>query len=174
MKPRPVTFDSIDISVHQRYAKDQAILDATFIKEPHFITPHTEITATTSIFSSKWEELFDIHKRSSSWALFSAPEDFFSQRNKFFSHTLLPELHLLEETKEENKELSPWREPKTRRLTKEEILKKSKLAIETKNSEEASALEKDYKTICTLLESIETISKLLLTVQARKLQFQKG
>ena len=90
MKTAPVTFDSIDISVHQRYAKDQALLDPTFLAETQLVAHHPEITSISRIYSSKWEELFELYKRSSSWAFFCPPSQYLSQSKRFFSHCLLP------------------------------------------------------------------------------------
>lgn len=178
MSTKPVTFDSIDITVHNRYAKDQETLDPIFLTEPQMIAPHSEITGTSSIFSSKWAELFDIYKPNISWAHFSPPEMYYSQSNRFFSYCLLPDLYWDMEDEEEKEKKEPVAEilfsfQRKKRPSKKEIL--SLLSVMQK--EDGTSLlyfEKDKGTIVNLIDAIEKLNKLLAHVQSRKLQYQKG
>lgn len=178
---KPVTIDSIDITVHNRYAKDQATLDPIFLTEPQIVAPHSEITGTSSIFSSKWEELFDIHQRNVSWAYFSPPEMYFSQSNRFFSYCLLPDLYWEMEEEEDKEKKEPEDEPpptvfsfqKKKRPSKKDILTLTAL-MQKEDGAPLVYFEKDKCAIINLIEAIEKLNKLLAHVQSRKLQYQKG
>lgn len=179
MSTKPVTFDSIDITVHNRYAKDRETLDPIFLTEPQIIAPHSEITGTSSIYSSKWAELFDIYQRNVSWAHFSPPDMYFSQSNRFFSYCLLPDLYWDmedDDEKKEEKEAPPeivFSFQRKKRPTKKEIISLSALM----KKEEGTSLvyfEKDKGTIINMIDAIEKLNKLLAHVQSRKLQYQKG
>jgi hypothetical protein len=180
MKTKPVTFDSIDIAVHNRWAEDQAKLDPTFILEPRIVAPHSEITGCSSIFSSKWEELFDIHKRSNSWAHFSPPTTYFHQSNRFFSYCLLPDLYWGSDQDEDidlEKPLtlpSIFSDEKKKRPSKKEIFSLTALIKKEDLGDSLVAFEKDKNAILSLIDSIEKLNKLLAMVQSRKAQYQKG
>jgi hypothetical protein len=179
MKNKPVTIDSLDISVHKRYAIDQESLDTVYIHEPQLIAPHSKITGTSSIYSSKWEELLEVHKRSTTWANFEPPHGYFHQSNRFFSHCLLPDLYTgIHQDQKENEEAlvsigEIFAEKKQKKISKQELF--DLISLE-KSSDPLYALgvENDKKNIVSLLESIEKINKMLSDIHARKLQFQKG
>lgn len=173
MKTAPVTFDSIDISVHQRYAKDQALLDPTFLAETQIVAHHPEITSISRIYSSKWEELFELYKRSSSWAFFCPPSQYLSQSKRFFSHCLLPTISWSVSTEgSDNKNGSALpslysREP-LRRMTKEEVEKTIHQTPCPSPDDEEQKL-----TILSLINTIDTIDTMLGMIHGRKAQ-QKG
>jgi hypothetical protein len=178
MKTKPVTFDSIDISVHKRYALDQEALDPLFIGEIQQVAHHSEITGTSSIFSSKWEDLFDIYKRNITWAHFSPPDMYYSQSNRFFSYCLLPDLYWDMNPEEDGteKEQAPpvfFAFQRKKRPTKKQIVTLSSL-MQKEASTPMIYFEKDKGIIMNLLDSIEKLNKMLAHVQSRKLQYQKG
>ncbi len=179
MKTKPTTVDAIDIHAHHRYAFDQASLDPTFLTEPTLIAPHSKIAGISNIFSSKWEELFDIQKRSSTWAHFTPPSLYSFQSNRFFSYCLLPDLYWECENEEENPRSTSFELPplfafqKTKRPSKKEIVNLASLMQKDKN-ESMIDFEKDKNSIITLLEALEKLNKLLSQIHSKKLQYQKG
>jgi len=164
-----ITIDKFDIKVHERYAKDQEKLDPGFIKDAHTIPPHSEITGTSIIYASKWEELFETQMRNISWAAFPPPPKFTIQARRFFSHRIIPSIHLGDETadEEEQQKQDEEREKEQKNLFEAilEVGKEKKTTIHT---------EKERTVVLSLLDSIKMLNKLLAIINARKLQYQKG
>ncbi|MBM3207180.1 MAG: hypothetical protein FJZ57_01040 [Chlamydiae bacterium] len=179
MKNKPVTIASLDITAHKRYAVDQEMLDPTFIIEPQFIAPHSEITGTSSIYASKWEELFEIHKRSTTWAHFEPPPSYFHQSNRFFSYCLLPNFYVEMSEEKTEEDTSPqslseiFADKKLKKISKQELIDLISLN-KTSDYANSLSLENDKQIILSLLDSIEIINKMISQVHSKKLQYQKG
>jgi hypothetical protein len=167
MKTKATTIDNFDIKIHERYAQDQIALDKTFIVEPSLISQHFEITGTSSIYASKWEELFELGIRNIPWAAFTPPPRYQKQAKRFFSYRILPTIFVDDEEQDEEEQES---EEKKRGR---EILKKAH-AAKKGASEDPFLFERDKTTIINLLQSVLHLNKLLTQVYARKLQYQKG
>jgi hypothetical protein len=161
---KPTTIDNLDIKTHERYAQDQQIYDKSFITESTLLSPHLEIAATSTIYSSKWEELFEMGTKNIPWAAFSPPAHQ-RQTNRFFSYRILPTIFVAEETDEEEEEEQKKRE--------DEILKKVIRAKKGKN-QDPSLFERDRSSILNLLETVRSLNQMLSQINSRKLQYQKG
>ncbi|MEI8329345.1 MAG: DUF5399 family protein [Chlamydiia bacterium] len=179
MRPKPVTIDSMDLKVHQQYAQAQSELDQIFLRESQLTAPHSEIAGTSPIFSSKWEELFDLDKRGTTWAFFAPPPSYFSQSNRFFSHRLLPDLYWVDEEDQEKKKNQ---EPSLTALLKQKQKKRASkkelthlTALLNKDTDTTMVeFQQELKIVFALIDSIECINEMLLHVQGRKLQYQKS
>jgi hypothetical protein len=160
------TIDNLDIKIHERYAHDQKILDRTFTKETSLLSSHAEIAATSVIYASKWEELFEMGIKNIPWAAFSPPSFYHQKPNRFFSYRLLPSIYVEDENEDEMDEESE-------RKKENELLKKALQAKKGRN-QDSSLFERDKTTIISLLKTVVHLNSLLTQVNSRKLQFQKG
>ena len=160
------TIDNLDIKIHERYAQDQKILDRTFTKETSLLSSHAEIAATSVIYASKWEELFETGIRNVPWAVFSPPSFYHQKPHRFFSYRLLPSIYVEDENEEEMDEDSE-------RKKEGELLKKALQAKKGRN-QDSSLFERDKTAIVSLLKTVVHLNELLTQVNSRKLQFQKG
>jgi hypothetical protein len=172
MKPSAVTIDAIDIAVHKRYAEDQALLDPAYIKEPSLVAPHPEIFSLSSLYSSKWEELFEVHRRSSSWAAFTSPISYNFQSKRLFSYCLMPNINFSSLSDRLEKDVpslpSLYETRPGFKVSKEEIMSKIKSSLpDLRDAQEESLC------ITALLDKIEDIDKMLAMIHGRKAQ-QKG
>jgi len=171
-----VTIDKFDIKVHERYAQDQLILDLdpTFLKEASQIPPHSQITGTSSIYSSKWEELFELQLRNVPWAFFSPPPLYHVHAKRFFSYRLIPSLDFNEDNqKDKEEDQDHEQEEDNSSLAHQEIV--SKILYATPQTQKTTThIEKERATLLSLVESIRHLDKLLKHVNSRKLQYQKG
>jgi hypothetical protein len=167
---KAVTIDQLDIKDHVRWAQDQEGYDVSFVKESHLVAPHPEISGTSIIYPSKFEELFELQKSNLPWASFSPPKNFHMFSKRFFSYRLFPNIYWEDENKdnEEEHEKDSSEEGSNHDLI-QEILRVKKFGNHTQ-----SLFEKDKSTIINLLESIKWINQLLKQINARKLQYQKG
>lgn len=171
MKTKATTIDNFDIKIHERYAQDQVALDKTFIVESALLSAHFEITGTSSIYSSKWEELFELNIRNIPWAAFTPPPRYHKQAKRFFSYRILPTIYVEDEDEETGEEQQHEESEEKKRA--KEILKKAHSAKKGA-SEDPYLFERDKSTIINLLQSVVHLNKLLTQVYSRKLQYQKG
>ena len=170
VKMDAVTIDQMDIKVHERYALDQEKLDTSFIKDSALISHYSEVMGITSIYSSKWEELFEIHVGNLPWAAFSPPPKFHIQKNRFFSHRIIPSMDWADENEDEEKEEQQKEGAEVPKLNE---IKRALIARKL-GAEPLSLFEKDKTALINLLDSIKFLNCLLREINAKKLQYQKG
>lgn len=177
MTTNRMTIDNLDIKAHERYALDQQKLDLRYIDEATLIHPHSEILGVSSIYSSKWEELFEIHKRNISWASFCPPPRYNLQSNRFFTYCIFPSIAVEEERdKEDEKEREDQEEnsEEERKRDRAASLLEKILSAKKRGAKPADLFEREKTDLIDLLESIKYLNKLLLQINGRKLQYQKG
>jgi hypothetical protein len=167
---KAVTIDNFDIKVHERYAQDQFKLEPKYLTETNLVAPHSEITGTSAIYSSKWEELFEIHLRNISWAAFTPPPKYTTQPNKFFTYRILPNISFEDEREQDDGEQDQQEEKQKKN---QELLEKV-LKAEKGKSDPVHVFEKDRTAIVSLLEAAKFLNQLLQHIQSKKLQYQKG
>lgn len=163
---KPVTLDQIGIEAHERYAKDQDVLDASFIKGA---APHFEILGTSAIFSSEWDKLFEYSQRNHPWAAFAPPPLFaLLQRRRFFSFSIIPSLDGFSQDEEssggqddENEDDQP------------DAFAEEKERLMNVNVDQQSH-EKERSILFNLFDSMEHLNELLKEIHSKKLQYQKG
>lgn len=167
---KAVTIDKLDIKDHLRWAQDQEILDPVYSSEAQAVAQHPGMMGMSVIYSSKFEDLFELQRKNQHWALFSPPQNYHRVSRRLFSWRLFPGLDWedsddldREQNKEENREEAPCKD-----------LIKIVLRATKKGSHSPSLFEKDRAAMLNLLESIQWINKLLMQINARKLQYQKG
>ncbi|SRR5581483_2990287 len=164
-----VTIDKLDIKDHLRWAQDQEILDAALVSEASLVAHHPEILGMSMIYSSKFEELFELQKRNQHWACFSPPENFQLFKTRFFSYRLFPNIHW--EGDEDSKSDS---EAKEEDGEFEIGLISTLVQVKAPGNQFSVLFEKDKDALISLLKSIQWINKLLKQINGRKLQYQKG
>ncbi len=165
---KAVTIDRLDIKDHVRWAQDQQEYDVSFVNESHLVAPHPEILGTSSIYASKFEELFELQRRNMHWASFSQPKNFHLFSRRFFSYRLFPSIYWDDYEESEKEDSDSEGKPASEDLI-QEIIKFKKAPSQTH-----SLFEKDKSAILNLLEAIKGIDRMLKQVNARKLQYQKG
>jgi hypothetical protein len=164
---KAVTIDRLDIKDHVRWANDQQEYDVSFVNESHLVAPHPEILGTSAIYSSKFEELFELQKKNISWAFFSQPKNFHMFSKRFFSYRLFPSIYLDDRDQDDGDQEKEDQDDKPCDLIKE-ILKLDAPHLKQ------SLLEKDKTVVLNLLNSIKEIDRMIRQVNGRKLQYQKG
>ncbi len=164
VKTKGITIDQLGIENHNRWAVDQEKLDVTHIQDSNLIPDHSEIAGTSSIYSSKWAELFDFQQSYITWAAFVPPPDYEKQRNRFFSFDITPNFRWLEteEGEEEEKNQQQLEE------CKERLRSKKPRALHP------TLVKRDQSALISMLDSMKSIHDLLREIQGKKLQYQKG
>ncbi len=167
----PRTIDNLGVEVSTRYAEDKRILDETLIKEARAIPVQAEIAVTMPSFPSELEALLHAQPAFVTWASFFAPERYFEQRKKLFTFQLIPSMG--SEDKRESqaqKILAKLREEKIPKEKEEGEDKRRRYERERAIEEE----EKEKKVLTSLLDTIVLFDKLIIEINSRRSQYQKG
>ncbi len=159
---KAVTIDKLDIKEHLRWAQDQEVLESIYVTEAQTVAQHPELIGLSVIYSSKFEELFELQKNNQHWASFSPPKNFHVFGKRFYSYRLFQSIHW--EDAEES-----WN-PEEPSLDLIQVINQ----IKKWEGQTSPLFEKDKSAVLSLLESIRWINILLKQIHGRKLQYQKG
>ncbi len=169
----PRTIDNLGVDVSTRYAEDKQTLDETLIKGARAITVQTEIAVTAPSFPSEVEALLHFQPTGLTWASFVPPASYFEQRKRLFTYQLIPSMG--SEDKKESQALKIL--AKLRSMTEERQEKGEGEKDERRRYEEERALEeeeKEKKILTSLLDTIALFDKLIIEINSRRSQYQKG
>ena len=174
---KAVTIDQLHLKDHVRWAEDQEGFDSFFVTDSQVVASHPEVMGMSAIYPSKFDALFELQKRNLSWAAFEAPKNFHLFGKRFFSHRLFS--HFEWEGEKEGKEHQGEREDNSSNEEQEQQDGLKKLmetiaSLKRLQHQTPSLFEKDKTTLMSLLESIDWINSLLIQINGRKLQYQKG
>jgi hypothetical protein len=165
------TIDNLGVEVSTRYAEDQQALDQTLIKEARTIPVQTQIEVTTPFFPSEVDALLHFQPTNLPWASFFPPLQYFEQKKRLFTFQLIPSMG--SEDKKESQILKIL--AKLRSMAEGRIEKEGK--NERQQYEQEKALEeeeKEKKILTSLLNTIALFDKLIIEINARRSQYQKG
>lgn len=171
---KAVTIDNLDIKDHLRWAQDQEVLEKALVTEAAIVALHPEILGMSLIYSSKFEELFELQKRNQHWAFFAPPINFHLFSKRFFSYRLFPGIHLANKEEESSQEGEQQEEEQEEGAAFDRDLLQAMSRIKKMSPQNASLFEKDKSAMLNLLDSIKWINDLLKQIHGRKLQYQKG
>ena len=165
----PRTIDNLGVDVSTRYAEDQKTLDQSMVKEARAVSAQSEIEVTTPFLPSELDALLQSQNTYISWASFYAPAHYFEQRNRLFTYQLIPAMG----SEDKNESQAQKILAKLKILEKEEKEEKDK----RKKYEAARALEEEEnekKVLTSLLDIIALYDKLIIDINSRRSQYQKG
>jgi hypothetical protein len=146
------TIDNLGVEISTRYATDREVYDESLIKEARLIPSQTLVTTTLPLYSSEFDMLFELGKRRALWAAFRPPPNYNTSRRRLFAEQLIPDLG------------SPdFQDAKLERL---EAFEK-----EEKDGEE---VKKEKEVLTKLLQNLHLFDQLLIDINSRRSQYQKG
>ncbi|NGX38923.1 MAG: hypothetical protein KR126chlam1_00239 [Chlamydiae bacterium] len=157
------TIDDLGLESSSRYAEDQELFDQTLIQEARIIPSQTKITSTLPTYPSEFDALFELEKQGTVWARFLAPPNYYASRRRLFSEQIIPTLGPpdLQETKMGRIEA----------IGAEEKGKRREEGAPPNVEEE---LETEKQTLMHLLQNIHLMDELLIDINSRRVQYQKG
>lgn len=172
---RSKTIDNLGINSSIRYAQDQEYLDKTFSKEPSFISEQTTIDVTIPSFSSEFELIFKTSQRNKGWAAFLNPPGFTEQKKRLFTFQILPSLgpdetHQMHLARIKEKLDKDRKRHKKERDQRQDRGKKEPFEEAIEFGEE----EKESEKIIRLIEVICNLDKILVEINSRRNQYQRG
>lgn len=170
---QPRTIDNLGVEVSTRYAEDKAFLDEALVREAQGIPLQVGIEVTAPSFPSEVEALLQIQPTHVTWAAFNAPPLYFEQRNRLFTYQLIPSMG--SEDKKESQAIKILaklraREEDLTNRTPPEGDKQLRYAKEREIEDE----QREQKVLTTLLNTIATYDKLIIDINSRRAQYQKG
>ncbi|HEY2811486.1 MAG TPA: DUF5399 family protein [Rhabdochlamydiaceae bacterium] len=169
----PRTIDNLGIDASTRYAEDQKIYDKTHIKEAPAISVQTEVEVTTPFFPSELDTLLRFSPLHLSWAAFSAPALYYEQKKRLFTFQSIPSMGSQDKKESQAQKILAQLqlvEEKHAVEDKEEKDQKKKREREIVQQEQ----EKEKKILTALLQTIILIDKLIIDINSRRGQYQKG
>lgn len=139
------TIDNLGLETSTRYATDQETFEESLIKEALTVSNQSSVSTTLPFFASEFEELFDLGKRRKRWASFKEPERYRGSRRRLFADQLIPGLGTPD--------------------FQETVIERIEAADE--GSEE-------QKILLTLLQKVLEADQILIEINSRRSQYQKG
>jgi hypothetical protein len=169
----PRTIDNLGVDASTRYAEDKQTLDETWVKEARTIHMQTEIEVSTPFFPGEIEALLHAQPANITWASFVAPAYYFEQRKRLFTFQLIPSMGS-EDKKESQalKILAKLRLMAEKRTQEDEEGKDKRQQYEEERTLEEE--EKEKKILTSLLNTIALFDKLIIEINSRRSQYQKG
>lgn len=169
----PKTIDNLGLDTSVRWAKDQQFLDQSLIKESPFISRQTTIDVTSPSYSSKFDTLFQINQRFIPWALLNSPTGYNLQKMRLFTFQTIPSLGSDEFLSAQMQKIKDRVEAqKEARAKRREAGQGSEYPWEDEKEEEEEL--RQSKTLVALLEYLQLLDKLMIEINARRSQYQKG
>jgi len=155
------TIDNLGLDISNRYAEDRELFDESFIKDARSVTSQTSVTTTTPSHLPEFDLLFDLGKRKASWATFLAPPLYTASRRRLFAEQVIPQLGTPDK-----------QEAQVQRVEAigDEEKKKRQHALPT----EIEEVEQEKQILLKLLSNLHIFDQLLIDINSRRAQYQKG
>ena len=170
--PEPRTIDNLGVETSVRWASDQEFLEKAplNIKEARPVSDQVKIEVCLPSQSSKFNDLFEIQNRHRSWADFTPPEGYNSQKKLLFTHQVIPSLGTEEFQQTQIQKIKD--SLSTNRKKGGNTRHKTEYAWEDEQKEETK--QKESKTLIDLMEYIQGLDTLLGMINSRRNQYSKG
>jgi hypothetical protein len=163
MSVKPRTIDNLGVDASIRYAKDQALFETNLIEESRLIPQKTQVTVGKPLELSEFDQTYSVGK-TISWALFSAPPNFYSKDIGLFSYQLIPSLGGYEKLEADSDKIESL----------EDVLEKSHERKRGQSDQEKEKDERNRQTLLALFQCIDKLNKTLSMINARRNQYQRG
>ena len=169
------TIDNLGLEPYVRYALDQEYLDKELIHDSRFVPKQTQVDVSSPFYSSEFESMFQTTRRNRGWAEFQMPKGFQNTARSIFTFHVLPNLgsedsfqmiagkirDKVERDREKNK-----KDQENRRNRGEPEDFEEDMIFDQE--------EKEAKTLLMLMDYILALDKILIEINSRRNQFQKG
>ncbi len=157
MSVKSRTIDNLGKDASIRYAKDQELFERLIIADSILIPNKTEVSVAKPNFLSEFEQSYSVGK-TTAWALFSPPPNFFGAAKTLFSYRLIPSLGEYEKWETDSDKLESF----------------DAMKWEEKEEDESDKHEKERQILLALFQCISQLDKSLSLINARRNQYQRG
>ena len=169
----PRTIDNLGIDASTRYAEDKKNFDETLIKEAPSIPIQIEIEVTSSFFPVETQDFLQLQPSGISWALFSPPTGYFEQKKRLFTFQLIPSLGSEDKQESQTQKILT----KLKSIQQQTKLNEVEVPDRRQQYENERALEQEEKEkniLTSLLGTITQFDKVIIEINSRRTQYQKG
>lgn len=169
----PRTIDNLGVDASTRYAEDKRILDESIIKEARSIPSQAEIEVTAPYYPAEIEEILHLQPTAITWASFIPPSRYFEQRKRLFTFQLIPSMGSEDKKESQTQKILG----KLKSLTELKAQKDKERKDKRQQYEDERALEEEEKEkniLTSLLNNISLFDKLIIEINSRRSQYQKG
>jgi hypothetical protein len=167
------TIDNLGVDVSTRYAEDQKMADAQFLKETRLISSQTEIDVTVPFFPSEFDLLFETSRRNTPWADFYAPPRYNEQKKRLFTFQIIPSMGSSDKIEAQLQRIAA-RVPKREEKEEAEEKDKERRRLKWEKEKEEEEEEKEKNILINLLNSVSLFDKFLVDINSRRGQYQRG
>lgn len=169
------TIDNLGIDSYVRYAQDQEYLDKELLKDSRLVPSQTEVDVVKPFYSSEYEHMFETTRRNRGWAEFYKPLGYGDKKRSIFTFQILPqlgteEMFLMQSTKIREK----IERDRKKNKEKQEDRRRKGLPNDFEDDLELQEEEKESQALLSLIENICILDKILIEINSRRNQFQKG
>lgn len=169
----PRTVDNLGPEASQIYAERKEAYDASHIKEAPTIPDKTRIEVTSPSFTPELDELLKSQPSSITWASIPPPRGYYQQRNRLFTSQLIPSMGSEDKQESQTQKILA----KIKSMTEQKTLDEKGVQNKRQQYEQERSLEeeeKEKKVLTALLEKITHLDKLIIEINSRRTQYQKG
>jgi len=153
------TIDNLGIEISNRYAEDRELFDESYIKDALAVTTQTRVTSTLPSHLPELDLLLDLRRRRARWANFYAPRNYTASRRRLFAEQLIPKLG------------SPDKqEAQLQRVEAIGEMEKTRHSLPT----EIEKVDQEKEILLKLLGNLHLFDQLLIDINSRRAQYQKG
>ncbi|MCH9630238.1 MAG: hypothetical protein S4CHLAM37_02320 [Chlamydiia bacterium] len=169
------TIDNLGMDTYVRYALDQEFLDKELVKDSRYVPSQTEVDVSSPFYSSEFEHMFETTRRNRGWAEFYNPPGYGTTKRAIFTFQILPELGSEEMFQLQSTKIREKVErDRKKNKDKQDQRKKNGQPVDFEDDLELQQEEKESQTLISLMENICVLDKILLEINSRRNQFQKG
>lgn len=169
------TIDNLGYDASERYAKDQKILDGQerIIQDSKVIFNKTSIEVNKPVFQLETDLAFQGSLKNSTWAEFSPPLGYETQK-RFFTHELFPSFLNQERIEELKKKLRNITDQESNNSETGEQDDPSSKKENWQKIKKIEQTEKEKQFLINLLDCILHLDNCIIYVHAKRAQYHKG
>ncbi len=171
----PRTVDNLGPEVSARYAEDQSLLDKKILTEASAVRRQAEIDVTTRFFRSEFDIELGTDQRNQFWGQFSAPPGYAEQKKRIFVEQIIPSLGSPDKKEMQLLRIVEMAEmAKKRKEIAEADAKAGKRALAWEEVREFEAVDREKGILDHFFKRVEDLERVLIDINSRRGQYQKG
>lgn len=166
------TINDLGLEPSFQYARHQEQLDLELLRDSSYVSKQSQVDVTSPFYSSEYELLFEVDRRNKNWADFFSPPYYNDQKKRIFTFQIAPSLGSDEALQVYVEKIHE----KVERDKKDQDQKKKRQRPENEWEEDISIHEeeKESKILLKLLENIGILDKILIEINSKRNQYQRG
>lgn len=172
---QPRTIDNLGPEAYTRYAEDQKLYDEKLVSEARGVQLQAEIDVTIPSYGSEYEALFETSKRNQFWADFFAPPKYNEQKRRLFTYQIVPSLGSPDKKEAQAQRIIDMvAVNKKNKESAEAVAKSDNRTLAWERIRELEDEEHEKSVLLHLLNQVSDLERVLIDINSRRGQYQKG